>query len=100
MDASFEVPGDFPEWHRDALCAEPSYDPNWWFIERGRPMTNAKNVCNRCAAQSDCLRWALEFEGRLPGIWGGTSTTERRLLKARTANAGAGVTRESGAAAV
>lgn len=93
-----EVAGDWPEWHRDALCAEPKYNPDWWFAERGRAMTNAKNVCARCAARVECLGWALDFAGPLPGIWGGTSTSERKLLKAGGATGDR--VREGGAAPV
>ncbi|MFI5735861.1 WhiB family transcriptional regulator [Kribbella sp. NPDC051587] len=40
----------------------------------------AKRVCARCPVQPDCLDWALET-GQDAGIWGGTTDTERRLLK-------------------
>lgn len=39
----------------------------------------AKEVCNTCEIRVQCLQWALannEF-----GIWGGTTTEERNVLK-------------------
>ncbi|KUM73130.1 WhiB family transcriptional regulator [Streptomyces curacoi] len=44
----------------------------------------AKAVCRRCPVQEQCLDWALDT-GQSIGVWGGTSETERRALRRRTA---------------
>lgn len=44
----------------------------------------AKAVCRRCPVQERCLAWALDT-GQSIGVWGGTSETERRALRRRTA---------------
>jgi WhiB family transcriptional regulator, redox-sensing transcriptional regulator len=40
----------------------------------------ARRVCNRCPAQTACLRWALDA-GQVSGIWGGTTEEERRAMR-------------------
>ncbi|WP_035306006.1 WhiB family transcriptional regulator [Actinokineospora inagensis] len=68
------------EWMDDALCVET--DPEAFLPEQGGPGGRAaRAVCRRCAVTEECLRFALVngFEG----IYGGTSTRERRGM-ART----------------
>ncbi|MFF1819326.1 WhiB family transcriptional regulator [Kribbella sp. NPDC058245] len=70
-------------WILAAACREE--DPELFFpIGTTGPSLRqaeaAKRVCARCPVQADCLEWALET-GQDAGIWGGTTDTERRLLK-------------------
>lgn len=42
----------------------------------------AKRICNtRCEVVDECLQWALTHERH--GIWGGTTSTERQVLRQR-----------------
>lgn len=40
----------------------------------------AKAVCARCAVRAACLAYALAA-GEPPGIWGGTTSEERRAIR-------------------
>ena len=43
---------------------------------------DAKQVCARCAIRRECLDYALTFgPGECPGVWGGTSESERRRMR-------------------
>jgi len=88
MLEGLEVVGEWPEWHRDAACAEYVEHGDWWFPDRGESTKPAKEVCQRCLVQSECLGFALDEPLTLAGIWGATSQRERKALKA------AGVTGE------
>lgn len=73
-------------WMRDALCAEPSYQSLPWIPERGvspRAVREAKAVCARCLVLTECLACADALD--LPGIWGGTTTKERRRARREAA---------------
>jgi WhiB family redox-sensing transcriptional regulator len=73
-------------WMRDALCAEPSYQALPWIPERGvspAAVREAKAVCARCLVRSECLSCADDLD--LPGIWGGTTTKERRRARREAA---------------
>jgi WhiB family redox-sensing transcriptional regulator len=41
----------------------------------------AKSLCARCYVRAQCLDEALAYDEA--GIWGGTTETERRAIKAR-----------------
>lgn len=41
----------------------------------------AKRICSRCLVRPQCLTWALTAP-EADGIWGGTTPSERRLLRA------------------
>ena len=84
------VAANVPEWQRDALCAEPAYDPAWWFPDKGAggawapsAVARAKGVCRRCAVQGECLSHALDAGNELPGVWGGASQIDRKQLHRR-----------------
>jgi len=55
-----------------------------------RQVAQAKAICIRCPIQESCLGYALGA-GPVQGIWGGTTETERRLLKRRLRQEGAGL---------
>ena len=76
----------FPEWHKDAACAEHEDEADAWFPEQGLSTKLARSVCAGCLVKRECLGWALDQGPQLQGIWAATSARERgRLL-------GAGVT--------
>ena len=77
------------DWRHRAACL--TEDPELFFpIGNSGPaiaqVEQAKRVCNRCAVQDMCLKWALDT-GQDAGVWGGLSEEERRSLKRRTARA-------------
>lgn len=82
MLEGLEVVGEWPEWHRDAACAEYPEHGDWWFPERGASTDAARAICQRCLVQSECLGFALDEPLTLAGIWGGTSERERKRLRA------------------
>lgn len=71
------------EWRRQAACQDT--DPDLFFpvgttgpaIEQ---IETAKAVCRQCAAQAQCLEYAIDTN-QDSGIWGGTSEDERRQLR-------------------
>lgn len=65
-------------WQADALCAQT--DPEAFFPEKGGSTRDAKQICQTCDVQSQCLEYALENDERF-GIWGGLSERERRKLR-------------------
>ncbi|MCX4706398.1 WhiB family transcriptional regulator [Streptomyces sp. NBC_01373] len=44
----------------------------------------AKAVCRRCPVRDKCLNWAIKADP-VEGIWGGTTESERRALRRRSA---------------
>jgi WhiB family redox-sensing transcriptional regulator len=72
-----------------ALAACQSADPELFFpiSEHGRgaeQARRAKLVCAACPVERPCLDYALAAVG-LHGIWGGTTETERQLIRRRSA---------------
>lgn len=78
------------EWqqHPDRGCRGQS--PDIWFPTEVDPDTgeehepayaspNVKRICDRCPVRPECLAWALDND--VQGIWAGTTTYERSLLK-------------------
>ena len=85
-DLLLAIAAGVPAWMKDATCAEPGYDPDWWFpdgLGMGSKARKATAVCRRCLAQVDCLAWALDQGPLLRGIWGGTLEEERKQLLKR-----------------
>ena len=71
------------DWRNDAACRDE--DPELFFpIGTSGPaltqISQAKAVCRRCPAMSECLTWALE-SGQDAGVWGGDDEDERRAMK-------------------
>jgi len=70
-------------WRHYAACADlpvddffPQPGPNMHAIVRA-----AKRICNTCPVKTDCLEYAMSFDDRaLPGIYGGTTETDRRKI--------------------
>jgi WhiB family transcriptional regulator, redox-sensing transcriptional regulator len=71
------------DWRHDAGCRDE--DPELFFplsdVGLGaRQAEQAKAVCARCPVRERCLEYALD-NGLDHGIFGGTTETERRLLR-------------------
>lgn len=78
------------DWRHDSACRDE--DPELFFpVGTSGPalsqVAQAKAVCYRCTAASDCLAWALA-SGQDAGVWGGMSEDERRALKRRRTHIG------------
>lgn len=79
-------------WRKDAACKD--LPTEWWFDlhpkkqgKTGRPlwteeMKRAIAICQECPVKDECLDWALQNEDY--GIWGGTTPTQRKKLRAGT----------------
>lgn len=65
------------EWMNSAVCA--SADPEEWFPEKGVSAHKAKSICATCPVIDECLQFALDHNET--GIWGGTSSRERRRMQ-------------------
>jgi WhiB family transcriptional regulator, redox-sensing transcriptional regulator len=75
-----------PAWHADAACRE--HPEVSFFPERGEPTEPAKAICRGCLVRDECAAFAdADFAARSHGIWGGTSTRERRAARGRRAAA-------------
>lgn len=78
------------EWqnHPDRGCK--GTNPDMWFPVEVDPETHeeyepsyaspeVKRICDACPVRPECLEWALA--DNVEGIWAGTTTYERQLLK-------------------
>jgi WhiB family transcriptional regulator, redox-sensing transcriptional regulator len=69
-------------WRDEAACRDA--DPDLFFPigpagSALRQVDEAKRICRTCAAQAQCLAWALDH-GVTDGVWGGTTEDERRAI--------------------
>lgn len=71
-------PKRFPENLADeALCgrmvAEDGVDPDLWHPKRRMAslIRPAALICSVCPVRVECLSYALEYPGRISGVWGG-----------------------------
>lgn len=54
--------------------------PNLFFPENGKRVSPwARQACDRCEVQPQCLAWALKYEEF--GFWAGTTEMERRKMR-------------------
>ncbi|MEU9410144.1 WhiB family transcriptional regulator [Streptomyces sp. NPDC048281] len=72
-------------WRERGACLR--VDPELFFPPGSGTLTHvqiddAKAVCRRCPVLEQCLGWAMEF-GPVEGVWGGTTESERRLMRGR-----------------
>ena len=68
-----------PPWSADALCKEyPELE--FVLIAPGAPTEPLRAVCRRCSVRQECLAYAMA-DVTIEGVWGGTSTGERRELR-------------------
>jgi WhiB family redox-sensing transcriptional regulator len=68
-----------PTWADEAVCA--TVDPDLWFPEKGGNNVAARAICRTCPVVNECLEYALTQEFNPDGIWGGTSTQDRRRIR-------------------
>ncbi len=65
-------------WRLKAKCWESSVNFH------GKNVEPAKLLCNACPVARECLSWAVDMERRegrdMPGVWGGLTASERRVL--------------------
>lgn len=76
------IPYDRPDWENFAVCRKPGVEPDLFFPsdeDKGAKQERAREFCRVCPAMGHCLAWALDF--RPDGIWGATSTDDRRKLR-------------------
>jgi hypothetical protein len=70
-------------WAPQAACRESKLN---WIVEpsqgRENPGTVVRlfDVCADCPVRVECLRYALEAEFSVMGVWGGSTMTERRHI--------------------
>ena len=86
MSGEVPVPSPLPEisrWQDLAACR--GMDPNIFFPELGESVEPAKAICAKCPVAPDCLEYALTLADVYPGIWGGTSARQRRIMRSRSA---------------
>jgi hypothetical protein len=73
-----------PDWQTRARCA--GTDLALWFPEDGQTAKDARRICRRCPVTRQCLDAAMSG-GERHGVWGGTSPTQRTMLRTRLARA-------------
>lgn len=69
-----------PAWFDRAACE--GLDPDLFFAERGESIALAREICNGCPVQAECLDYALRHRITY-GVWGGLSERQRRRLRRR-----------------
>ena len=67
-----------PVWMQSAACKGMSTDT--FISSHTRPLYAAKAVCSKCPVRVECLGYAIEDDSCV-GVWGGTSTVERRSMR-------------------
>lgn len=77
---------DYPNFYNKgtAPCTQADWDdfiPPLDAPESAIATARAKKVCRGCNYLSECLEWAV-YNGE-PGVWGGTTTQERRRIRSR-----------------
>lgn len=70
-------------WMRQAACR--GLDHDLFFPDQyesySKCRRGAKQVCDSCPVQPECLHYAMSTPVELHGIWGGLSPKERRKLR-------------------
>jgi WhiB family redox-sensing transcriptional regulator len=67
-----------PAWMERAQCR--GEDRDLFFPSVGTPSTKARVICSTCPVRQECLAFALA-DSELIGVWGGTTTQERKKLR-------------------
>jgi WhiB family redox-sensing transcriptional regulator len=71
-------------WTEHALCRQIGGEP--FFVDDGKSVAPARRICARCPVTDDCLNYALTAMTSatdLGGVYGGTTYTQRRELRAK-----------------
>lgn len=81
-------PAPLPELPRAACRGEsielffsPDVEPGEGMTYRAGP---ARRICMRCPERQSCLGYALD-DSSLVGVWGGTTTAERAVMRSERA---------------
>ena len=69
------------DWRADALCAQVGGDMFFPETTDTSATRAAKRICADCPVRAECLNDALTADTNPPGVWGGTSKTERRRIR-------------------
>lgn len=69
-----------PDWRERARCTAPR-DPDLFFPTGPEELAPARRVCQACPVAGACLAEALG-RAEVDGVWGGTTTSERRVMRA------------------
>lgn len=68
-------------WQEDAKCATDEFDVGDFFPPKHRHVRKtARELCEGCPVQAECLSFALT-RGERFGIWGGLTERERRAVR-------------------
>lgn len=68
-------------WRQQGICSQT--DPDIWFPGAGQT-TQARlaiELCQQCPVRIECLEAALTSEDEERGIWGGTTTKQRKQIR-------------------
>jgi hypothetical protein len=71
-------------WTEDALCRQIGGEP--FFVDDGESVAPARRICARCPVTEPCLNYALTAMTSatdVGGVYGGTTYTQRRELRAK-----------------
>ena len=68
------------EWHQKAACR--GRGPADFVRGPKSDYGNIRELCETCPVRPECLEYALADES-LTGLWGGTTDTERRMIRRR-----------------
>lgn len=71
--------GEDPKWRLKAQCRGRTAE---FFPRRGGPYGSARELCDSCPVQPDCLEAGLDW-GDEYGMWGGLVPLERRAARQR-----------------
>lgn len=71
-------------WMSEGACV--GCDPEAWFPTPGHSSietARALLICEHCPVANECFEYAMSFPYRVAGIWGGTTTLQRRRAHSR-----------------
>ena len=68
------------DWRGRGLCVGVQ-DPDVFFPAESADLEPARRVCMRCPVLGECLAEALS-RTEVDGVWGGTTSAERRSMRA------------------
>jgi WhiB family transcriptional regulator, redox-sensing transcriptional regulator len=75
--------GDDLDWvSSEALCAQA--DAEAWWPATGDPARDARSICEGCPLIAPCRAYGLSKQ-EFGGVWGATSSADRRRLRKRRA---------------
>ncbi len=71
-------------WVEQADCRDTPEPERFYPSHVREERATAAGLCGLCPVRAECLMWALgHWEVGKWGVWGGTSSTERRHLRAQ-----------------